>query len=153
MTSPDQPTSLTGRRRRSRSAAATDVFVVDGTAVAPRTGPVPSMTALLAVVADLRRQHPGATTALVVDAAFPHRLAPRERRAFDRALLAGQVVTPPAGCVGKVAAFIDAIVARSNATVVTTEPVARHERSLDAVRVGRHWMFRPVAAAGLAQAS
>ena len=38
---------------------------------------------------------------VVVDATFAHRIAKKERKAFDAAVDAGEIIVPPAGAIGR----------------------------------------------------
>ena len=50
--------------------------------------------------------HAGAVITVVVDATFGHRIAKKEVNAFDEAVANNELVTPPAGAVGRGDAFV-----------------------------------------------
>ena len=54
---------------------------------------------------------------VIVDATFGHRIAEHERPAYEEAILAGEVVAPPAGAIGRGDAFILQVAAKAQATV------------------------------------
>jgi hypothetical protein len=58
---------------------------------------------------------------VVADASFEHRVATNERAHFKEAELAGEIVTPPAGAVGRGDAFILKIADRINGVVLSND--------------------------------
>ena len=66
-------------------------------------------------------EHPDFEVVVVVDATFEHRIAPAERAPFKQAELAGELVTPPAGVVGRGDAFILKIAQRADAIVLSND--------------------------------
>ncbi len=58
---------------------------------------------------------------VVADASFEHRVAPNERSHFKDAELAGEIVTPPAGAVGRGDAFILKIADRIKGVVLSND--------------------------------
>ena len=58
---------------------------------------------------------------VVADASFEHRVAPNERAHFKGAELAGEIVTPPAGAIGRGDAFILKIADRVKGVVLSND--------------------------------
>ena len=75
--------------------------VVDGSNFATEGRVVPSLSQLDEAVRAFVEEHPHAEVIVVADASFAHRVAPSERTRFKEAELAGEIVTPPAGAVGR----------------------------------------------------
>ena len=82
---------------------------------------MPSLVQLDDAVQAFMGEHPGADIIVVVDASFEHRVAPAERTRFKEAEIAGEIVTPPAGAVGRGDAFILKIAQRINAVVLSND--------------------------------
>ena len=95
--------------------------VVDGSNLATEGRTVPSLVQLDDAVQAFMGEHPGADIIVVVDASFEHRVAPAERTRFKEAEIAGEIVTPPAGAVGRGDAFILKIAQRINAVVLSND--------------------------------
>jgi hypothetical protein len=66
-------------------------------------------------------EHPNAEMIVVADASFEHRVAPNERAHFKGAELAGEIVTPPAGAIGRGDAFILKIADRIKGVVLSND--------------------------------
>ncbi len=58
---------------------------------------------------------------VVVDASFGHRIDPRELPTFEEAEAAGDVVSPPAGAIGRGDAFLLRIAQKTGATVLSND--------------------------------
>jgi hypothetical protein len=58
---------------------------------------------------------------VVVDATFEHRIDSSEQKAYDEALAAGELLTPPAGTIGRGDRFILQIANRVDATVFSND--------------------------------
>ena len=95
--------------------------VVDGSNFATEGRVVPSLSQLDEAVRAFVEEHPHAEVIVVADASFAHRVAPSERTRFKEAELAGEIVTPPAGAVGRGDAFILKIADRINAVVLSND--------------------------------
>jgi len=72
-------------------------------------------------VGAFRDENPSAEIIVVADASFEHRAAANERRRFNDAVLAGEIVTPPAGAVGRGDAFILRIADRIDGVVLSND--------------------------------
>jgi hypothetical protein len=99
-------------------------------------------------------ENPHTEIIVVVDASFEHRVATSERARFKEAELAGEIVTPPAGAIGRGDAFILKIAQRINAVVLSNDSFQEfHEEYpwlFDANRLiggkpvkGVGWVFTP----------
>jgi len=95
--------------------------VVDGSNLATEGRTLPSLAQLNEAVDALRAEHPGATVTVVVDASFPHRIDPSERDAYEAAAAAGDLVSPPAGAIGRGDGFLLQIADRTGGIVVSND--------------------------------
>ena len=66
-------------------------------------------------------ENPGVEIIVVADATFAHRVTPAERKRFAESELAGEIVTPPAGAVGRGDAFILKIADRIDGVVLSND--------------------------------
>jgi len=80
--------------------------VVDGSNIATEGRSTPSLAQLDEAVRSFVAQHPHDKLTVVVDATFGHRIDPSERPAYEEAVLAGELVSPPAGAIGRGDAFV-----------------------------------------------
>jgi hypothetical protein len=96
-------------------------FVVDGSNLATEGRTEPSLAQLREAVAALRKEYPGVTITVVVDASFEHRIDDKERAAFGKAEAAGEIVSPPAGAIGRGDGFLLQIADRTGATVLSND--------------------------------
>jgi hypothetical protein len=111
-------------------------FVVDGSNLATEGRTEPSYTQLREAVAALRTEHPDALITVVVDASFEHRIDPSERDEFARAEARGEVISPPAGAVGRGDGFLLQIANRTGATVVSNDSFQEFHATYE-------WLFEP----------
>ena len=95
--------------------------MVDGSNLATEGRVAPSLEQLREAVAALSTEHPKAKVVVVVDATFEHRVATKDRKAVKEAELSGELVSPPAGTVGRGDAFVLAIAQRTEGTVVSND--------------------------------
>src|SRR3546814_10445315 len=61
------------------------------------------------------------TVTVVVDASFPNRIDESERELFEEAIQAGEVISPPAGVIGRGDAFVLQIADRADAVVLSND--------------------------------
>ena len=113
-----------------------DHFVIDGSNLATEGRTEPSLAQLREAVDAFMGEHPGTTVTVVVDASFEHRIDPSERAAFSKAEIASEVVSPPAGAVGRGDGFLLQIANRTNATVVSND-------SFQEFHADYQWLFEP----------
>ncbi len=95
--------------------------VVDGSNLATEGRTSPSLAQLDEAVRAYAEEDPGAQIVVVVDATFEHRIDPKERAQFEQAELHGELVSPPAGAVGRGDAFVLRIAQRTGATVLSND--------------------------------
>ncbi len=97
---------------------------------------MPSLAQLDEAVRDFQREFPGVEITVVVDASFSHRIDEAERATFEEAEEAGEVVSPPAGAIGRGDAFLLRIAERVGATVLSNDSFQEFH--------GEHeWLFEP----------
>src|SRR5438270_5198507 len=95
--------------------------VVDGSNIATEGRSTPSLAQLDEAVREFMQENPGVTITVVVDATFGHRIDESERKAFDEAEAANEVVSPPAGAIGRGDAFLLRIADKVNGTVLSND--------------------------------
>lgn len=95
--------------------------VVDGSNLATEGRVLPSLTQLDEAVTSFAEENPSAEIIVVADATFEHRVSTGERSRFTDASLAGEIVTPPAGAVGRGDAFILKIADRIDGVVLSND--------------------------------
>jgi hypothetical protein len=95
--------------------------VVDGSNVATEGRPIPSLDQLDEAVRQFQDEFPDVDAIVVVDATFGHRIDPSERKAFDDAVAHGELVSPPAGAVGRGDAFVLRIAERVGGQVLSND--------------------------------
>ena len=123
--------------------------VVDGSNFATEGRTLPSLVQLDEAVRAYMEESPDAEVIVVVDASFEHRVAASERRRFKESELAGEVVTPPAGAVGRGDAFILKIADRIGAVVLSNDSFQEfHEQYPWLFDVGRLIGGKPVPGVG-----
>ena len=105
----------------STSKSVRQRVVVDGSNFATEGRIIPSLVQLDEAVRAFLEENPAAEMIVVADASFAHRVAPAERARFIEAELAGEIVTPPAGAVGRGDAFILKIADRIGGIVLSND--------------------------------
>ncbi len=129
---------LTGDRMPAKSSTRRRV-VVDGSNLATEGRTAPSLAQLDEAIRAFLTEHPGFTSAdvtVVVDATFGHRIDPSEQAAFEEAVEHGEMVTPPAGAVGRGDGFILRIAEKAGALVLSND-------SFQEFHAERPWLFEP----------
>jgi Zc3h12a-like Ribonuclease NYN domain len=96
-------------------------LVVDGSNIATEGRSVPSLMQLDEAVRAFLEEYPHEHWTVVVDATFEHRIDSSEQRAYDEALAANELLTPPAGTIGRGDRFILQIANRVDATVFSND--------------------------------
>src|SRR6266545_115004 len=94
-------------------------LVVDGSNIATEGRELPSLVQLDEAVQAFMAEFGPQIVTVVVDASFPNRIARSERKTYEDAVVAGEIITPPAGAVGRGDAFILQIADRANATILS----------------------------------
>jgi hypothetical protein len=95
--------------------------VVDGSNLATEGRSTPSLAQLDEAVRDFMREFPASEVTVVVDASFGHRIEEMERPVFEEAVTHGEVISPPAGAVGRGDAFLLRIAERTGAIVLSND--------------------------------
>jgi hypothetical protein len=95
--------------------------VIDGSNIATEGRSQPSLKQLDEAVKAFLKEHPHDTLTVVVDATFAHRIDGRERDEYEDAVAANEIVTPPAGAIGRGDAFVLEIADRAKATVLSND--------------------------------
>ncbi len=114
-------------------------IVVDGSNLATEGRSLPSLAQLEEAIQAFREEFPGfrnADVIVVVDASFGHRIDESERATFEDALAHGEMVTPPAGAIGRGDAFILRIAEKAGALVLSND-------SFQEFHAERPWLFEP----------
>lgn len=109
-------------------------IVVDGSNIATEGRDAPSLAQLREAVAALTKEYPSARISVVVDATFGHRIAKRDVAEFNRAIESNEIVSPPAGAVGRGDAFILAIAEKVGGSVLSND-------SFQEFHVRHKWLF------------
>jgi Zc3h12a-like Ribonuclease NYN domain len=123
--------------------------VVDGSNLATEGRTLPSLAQLDAALAAFIDENPTAEIIVVTDASFSHRVEVSERSRFKELELAGRIVTPPAGAIGRGDAFILKIADRINAVVLSNDSFQEfHDEYPWLFEVGRLIGGKPVPMVG-----
>ncbi len=95
--------------------------VVDGSNIATEGRKTPSLSQLREAVDQFVAERPDGLVTVIVDATFPNRIASSERDEFERLIDDGEIITPPAGVVGRGDAFILEVADRAGAKVISND--------------------------------
>jgi hypothetical protein len=95
--------------------------VVDGSNLATEGRTSPSLKQLDEAVRAYAAEDPGSSIIVVVDATFEHRVSDAERDEVRQAMLSGEVISPPAGAIGRGDAFVLRIAERTGAIVLSND--------------------------------
>jgi hypothetical protein len=95
--------------------------VVDGSNLATEGRTLPSLAQLDEAVRTYAEEDPDSRITVVVDASFEHRIEESERETLREAMLNGEVVSPPAGAIGRGDAFVLRIAERTGAVVLSND--------------------------------
>jgi hypothetical protein len=95
--------------------------VVDGSNIATEGRSTPSLAQLRDAVAAYRTEFPDDQVTVVVDASFAYRIEEPERPAFEEAEAAGEMISPPAGAIGRGDGFLLQIADRTDAAVLSND--------------------------------
>ncbi len=108
--------------------------VVDGSNIATEGRSLPSLQQLDEAVRAFIEQYEPEQLTVVVDATFGHRIDSSERDAYEEAVLAGELVCPPAGAIGRGDAFVLQIADRANSVIFSNDSFQEFHGSYD-------WLF------------
>jgi hypothetical protein len=128
--------------------------VVDGSNIATEGRTTPSLAQLNEAVLAFLNEYPDTEVTVVVDATFGHRIDPAEVPEFDEAEANNEVVSPPAGAIGRGDAFLLRIAGKIGATVLSNDSFQEfhgdHEWLFEEGRLiggkpvqGIGWIFTP----------
>lgn len=95
--------------------------VVDGSNIATEGRALPSLSQLRDAVAAWKAEHPDDQVTVVVDASFSYRIDDAEKAEFEAARTTGELVSPPAGAVGRGDGFLLQIADRTDAVVLSND--------------------------------
>src|SRR5436190_23164072 len=95
--------------------------VVDGSNIATEGRAMPSLKQLNDAVMAYIQDHPDDVVTVVVDATFGHRIDPSEVPEFDAAVENNELVSPPAGAIGRGDAFVLTIANKAAATILSND--------------------------------
>src|SRR3954453_22194452 len=95
--------------------------VVDGSNIATEGRAMPSLKQLNEAVMAYIEDHPDDLITVVVDATFGHRIDPREVAEFDAAVENNELVSPPAGAMGRGDAFVLTIANKAGAVILSND--------------------------------
>jgi len=110
-------------------------LVVDGSNIATEGRSLPSLSQLLDAVDAVTKEHPGATVTVIVDATFGHRIDASERAAYEERIDRGEIITPPAGVIGRGDAFILEVADRAGAVILSNDSFQEFHGTFD-------WLFQ-----------
>ncbi|MGI8755049.1 MAG: NYN domain-containing protein, partial [Acidimicrobiales bacterium] len=108
--------------------------IVDGSNIATEGRTAPSLAQLDEAVRAFLDEYGDVALTVVVDATFGHRIAGSEQAEFEAGIVNGELVTPPAGAIGRGDAFILQIAAKTNATVFSNDSFQEFHGSYE-------WLF------------
>jgi hypothetical protein len=109
--------------------------VIDGSNIATQGRSTPSLAQLDEAVRQFQDHFPDVQVIVVVDATFGHRIDASERAAFDEAADHAEIVSPPAGALGRGDAFLLRVAERVGAQVLSNDSFQEFH--------GEHpWLFR-----------
>ncbi|HEX6569226.1 MAG TPA: S1 RNA-binding domain-containing protein, partial [Acidimicrobiales bacterium] len=95
--------------------------IVDGSNIATEGRDSPSLAQLDEAVQAFIEEYSPKYVTVVVDATFPNRIDSKERKTYEQAVNANELVTPPAGAIGRGDAFILQIARRANASILSND--------------------------------
>ena len=128
--------------------------VVDGSNIATEGRTLPSLRQLNEAVLAFLNEYPDTEVTVVVDATFGHRIDPAEVPEFEEAEANNELVSPPAGAIGRGDAFLLRIAGKIGAMVLSNDSFqefhGEHEWLFEDDRLiggkpiaGIGWIFTP----------
>jgi hypothetical protein len=110
--------------------------VFDGSNLATEGRSAPSLAQLNEAVLAFMREFPDATVTVVVDATFGHRIDKKEVNEFNTAIANNELVSPPAGAVGRGDGFVLTIADKVGASIVSNDSYQEFQSDYP-------WLFDP----------
>jgi hypothetical protein len=95
--------------------------IVDGSNIATEGRDAPSLAQLDEAVSAFIEEYAPDVVTVVVDATFPNRIDRKERQTYEDAVNANELITPPAGAIGRGDAFVLQIAKRAGATILSND--------------------------------
>lgn len=124
-------------------------LVVDGSNIATEARSLPSLEQLDQAVRSFLEQHTVDQLTVIVDATFGHRIETSEKDEFDAAVANAEIITPPAGTIGRGDAFILQVAERAEATILSNDSFQEFHGQYDWVfDEGRLVGGKPIAGVG-----
>ncbi|MBA2387933.1 MAG: S1 RNA-binding domain-containing protein [Acidimicrobiia bacterium] len=111
-----------------------DLVVVDGSNIATEGRAKPSLSQLNDAVMAFLEEHPLVTITVVVDATFGHRIDSSEVKEFESGVANNELVTPPAGAIGRGDAFVLSIANKVGARILSNDSFQEFHGQYD-------WLF------------
>ena len=118
----------------SKGSRATTHAVLDGSNLATEGRKEPSLAQLNEAVAAIEAEYDFGQITVIVDATFEHRVAKAETKAARAAIDDGDILTPPAGVIGRGDAFILQVADRAKAVVFSNDSFQEFHGTYD-------WLF------------
>jgi hypothetical protein len=123
--------------------------IVDGSNIATEGRTAPSLKQLDEAVRALLEEYGDLKLTVIVDATFGHRIDESERAEFEAGIVNGELVTPPAGAIGRGDAFILQVADKAGATVFSNDSFQEFHGSYEWLfEEGRLLGGKPVPAVG-----
>jgi predicted RNA-binding protein with RPS1 domain len=95
--------------------------IVDGSNIATEGRDTPSLAQLDEAVQAFIEEYSPKYVTVVVDATFPNRIDHKERKTYESAVNANELITPPAGAIGRGDAFVLQIARRAGAAILSND--------------------------------
>jgi Zc3h12a-like Ribonuclease NYN domain/S1 RNA binding domain len=110
--------------------------VIDGSNIATEGRDTPSLAQLDEAVRSFIEEYAPEIVTVVVDATFPNRIGAEERRIYEDAVAANELITPPAGAIGRGDAFVLQIARKADAAILSND-------SFQEFHGDYPWLFEP----------
>jgi hypothetical protein len=110
--------------------------VIDGSNIATEGRDTPSLAQLDEAVRAFIEEYAPEIVTVVVDATFPNRIDAHERRTYEEAVAANELITPPAGAIGRGDAFVLQIARKADAAILSND-------SFQEFHGDYPWLFEP----------
>jgi Zc3h12a-like Ribonuclease NYN domain/S1 RNA binding domain len=110
--------------------------VIDGSNIATEGRDTPSLAQLDEAVRAFIEEYAPEVVTVVVDATFPNRIDATERRTYEDAVAANELITPPAGAIGRGDAFVLQIARKADAAILSND-------SFQEFHGDYPWLFEP----------
>jgi hypothetical protein len=110
--------------------------IIDGSNIATEGRDTPSLAQLDEAVRAFIEEYAPDIVTVVVDATFPNRIDAHERRIYEDAVAANELITPPAGAIGRGDAFVLQIARKADAAILSND-------SFQEFHGDYPWLFEP----------